>query len=274
MKKTMAMFLMLATLAVAQYSMFDTGPTGIDPVQGAWVEYDMKTNDNEDFEVRYAIVGEEDCAEGECYWFEYRMKDKNSGEKTITKILTHGDPTKESQRMRMIMQSNDDQPVELVFEIPPEDAETAKAKDAEPEVEETADYSDIDDMYDIEGTEKITVPAGTFECRKFVINDENEVETATYWISSDVSFIGIVKSIGKDSGEMLLTSYSNEGAETEITGTPEVVKVPSSSEDYLKMLGESAKEGAKEGVKEGVKEGAKESAKEAAKSGIKSLIGF
>lgn len=270
-----------AVALMAQYPPIMTGPGTIDPIQGAWAQYDMTTEDGDEFDVRYAIVGEHDCGdEGQkvdCYWFEYRMKDKKSGEKTITKILTAGDPSKQQYTMRMVTQQNDEKPMELVYKFSEEQMEEAESTAEETEYD-YEDYEKMDDSIEELGTETITVPAGTFKCYHMEVKGDKGKTEGEYWFSKDVAFMGIVKSKDIDGSEMILTAYDNSGAESEITGEPEVVEIPTSADEYFKELGESFKEGAKEGVKEGVKEGAKESAKEEAKKGvkkgIKSLIGF
>ncbi len=92
--------------------------------------------------------------------------------------------------------------------------------------------------YDItpDGTESVTVPAGTFDCRRYkghgtttakIVFKTMTVESrSTQWISDDVPF-GVVKIVSDDDvngktthTETVLTAFGKSGAKSKITGEP------------------------------------------------------
>ncbi len=264
--KRAAILVILAFVAFAQFPMYNYGPADWDPTVGAWAEYQM-TGEN-DGKMKFSVV---DMQEN-LFWYEFITTDDESGDVSKIKILSSGDPTQKNQTLRFVTQQNDEQPVEMVFQLDEEELEEMEAQAEEIAKEQDEEVS-YDEGFENIGTEKITVLAGTFDAIHLITKDENGEKTGDFWVSDQVKFMGLVKMI-TDDGQMELLAYGNEGAKSEITGEPEVIEMPRNTGDIFKMMGESAKEGAKEGAKEAAKETAKEAAKEGIKEGVKGLLGF
>lgn len=268
-----ALFLIVCVASVfAQFEMMSGTSGVVDYKNGAWAEYKTEV-DGKDALIRYAIVGTEKIEGKDCFWWEYRVKDVKSGETNKIKMLTSGKPEDRTGTISFIAQKNDEEAIEYVFKVN-YDSLQANAEEMEKiaeqyEVPETE--TQADDDIKMLGRQTITVPAGTFDCQHIqVLDDKGKVESEV-WISEKV-MMGIVKSKDRDKNVSELNAYGNDGAKSEITGTPKRVEVD--PDEFQRQLAQSVKEGVKEAVKEAVKESAKETAKDAVKQGVKGLFKF
>lgn len=170
------------------------------PVVGAGAVYQMEGGQGKQ-EYTIAIVGEESVGGKTGHWLEMVMEIPNQG-RMVVKNLTVVENGKMETKKR-IMQMGDQPPM-----IMPLEGMMAQMGGA------TKDSADIRaDSVNL-GTESITTPAGTFNCEHLASKDRLN----NYWMSSNVSPFGIVKTTTRNTSMTLIRVLSN--AKTQIRGTP------------------------------------------------------
>ncbi len=156
---------------------------------GTYVEYRLINNKSEMQEIlRFSVVGEEKTPKGKFWWYETRSDNNNTGGTIITKMLISGDPRAEGNINRMIVKYNQEKPTEIpagFLKMSPVKKNTEKTiKGEKGEIKES-------------GREKITTPAGTFDCVR-LLYQENASDKAELWTSKKVPIFGLVKYKSED----------------------------------------------------------------------------
>jgi hypothetical protein len=219
---------------------------------GSWQEREQVTTDGKKQTVtvmRVKYLGDEDRG-GETYsWIENEIasfkikkgKRKPQGDPMVVKILMkksllQGDVVNaignfNDLATEVIMQTGDNRPMRI------KGVGSAMGGMAQ------AVGLQIEYSFTKDGSESVTVPAGTFDCTRYrgqgsstakVIIKSITVESrSTQWLSEDVPF-GVVKVVSDDTvngktqhSEATLTSYGTSGATSKITGEPQDVEMPS-----------------------------------------------
>jgi hypothetical protein len=167
------------------------------PVLGAWSEYQVKASDEPISKVRLAVVGKE----GQDYWYETVVWAES---KTITKLLTSGDPNNVKNVKRMIIKYEN----EPAVEVPVVGSELLSKVS-----------NHVQDLVS-KGAEDIKVPAGDFIAEHFQYQEDGG--TVNTWVNDCVSPYALVKSQSKTM-EMVLIGYGT-GAESLIKEKPKEMK--------------------------------------------------
>ena len=209
MKKNIRMlsivFILSTTSLVQAQSGMSSGPqfySEFKPVVGCWSEYQMSNKGKSANKIKIAVVGKE----GNDYWYETVME-VSDGESIISKSLISGDPSDTKNIKKMIVKSGTEPAMEMPGKI------TGMSRRG----------SQIPQGKLVEkGTEKVTVPAGTFTTKHIQRQFNDYVVDA--WICKDVLPYGTVKIITKNS-EMVLLGCGT-GAKTQLTETPQKLTMP------------------------------------------------
>ncbi len=183
------------------------------PVVGEWSEYQIISKKEPSLVMRIAIVGKE----GNSYWYETVVNTKTEA-KTITKVLTSGNPEDQQNIKRMIVKSGNEPAMEMDVEM------LEKFSPEKKELQKPIKMID-------KGMESIKVPAGSFDAHH--IQYQTAEGTVDLWIHKDVHPYGVVKSQSKDF-EMVLTGYG-KGATSQITETPRKFEMPKMPEKLPPM---------------------------------------
>jgi hypothetical protein len=204
------MFLVSATSLVQAQSRMGSSPqfySEFKPVVGCWSEYQMTNKGASPQKMKIAVVGKE----GNDYWYETVME-LGDGESIISKNLISGDPSDTKNIKKMIVKSGTEPAMEMPGKI------TGMSRQG----------SQIPQGKLVEkGTEKVTVPAGTFTTRHIQRQFNDYVVDA--WVCKDVLPYGTVKITTKNSEMVLLGSGT--GAKTRLTETPQKFTMPGESEE-------------------------------------------
>lgn len=176
------------------------------PVLGGWAEYQISAKGERPLKMKIAIVGKD----GDAFWYETVMESKSEG-KIITKMLVSGDPEDQRSTKKMIIKVGNEPAMEMPIII-----QTQKSQQKEKQLK----FVD-------KGTERIKVPAGTFDTKHLQYKDGEDV--VDIWVFKEVYPYGLIKSISKDT-EMVLIGYGT-GAKTEITEVPQRFEMPKMPED-------------------------------------------
>jgi len=168
------------------------------PVVGAGAAYQMSGHDASNNEMEITVVGTEKVDGQDGYWIEMSFGDSHAGPGAMKYLSVMGGPNPGTKRAIMLMNGQ-------AYEMPMNNPRmSAQAKSSGTDITKTGAVR--------VGTEKITTPAGTFECEHYHSADP----PSDSWISPKISPWGLVKSQGKDSN-MLLTRVIAD-AKTKITG--------------------------------------------------------
>lgn len=180
------------------------------PVVGGWAEYEISVKGERPLRMKIAIVGKE----GDSFWYETVMESKIEG-KIITKMLVSGDPEDQRNIKKMIIKIGNEPAMEMPVII----SQPQKSGEKEKQLK----FVD-------KGTEKIKVPAGTFDARHLQYKDGEDV--VDIWVYKEINPYGLIKSRSKDT-EMVLLGYGT-GAKTEITEVPQKFEIPKMPENRQK----------------------------------------
>lgn len=242
----LSLFLIVGVAAASHAGDFTFDFTGSTPV-GSWQEREQTTTDAKGKEtvtvMRISLVGEEERGGESFVWIEMAMdnykvkrgKRKSMGEAVAVKYLTkksvmEGDIANglgnfNDLAVEVIMQSGDGPPLRI--------------KGAGSMMGNMTQAMGLKATYSMtnEGSDTVTVPAGTFDCTrltgegstsvKVVIKKITVESRSTQWFSEEVPF-GLVKIVsddvvnGKDQHtESVLTAFGTSGATSRITGEPQ-----------------------------------------------------
>ena len=192
------MVMLAATLAGAQMGM--QGPPqfrGIwAPTVGSGAVYSVEQKRDKS-EMEIAIVGAETHMGRPGHWFEMSMKGPQGPMVMKMLLAVQGEEVKP---LRMIMQQGNE-----AMEMPMEMMGMGGARRSDYKSDFRKDATRV-------GSETITVPAGTFVCDRWKLNDGS----GEVWIAEKAGPWGMVKTVGKDSTMVLNKVLTN--ATTKITG--------------------------------------------------------
>jgi len=191
-----AVFLLLPLLVAAAVPAYAQTPAASAPPKffglfattvGGWSEYAVtETEGGKKSTMRNAVVGKE----GDSFWYEVAITE--GGVRNIVKMFLKGDPNNPENIQRLIMK-NGDQPAQ---EMPREFVVMGRRMATS--MFETRSGSTIVNQPNLKveeiGTEKVSVPAGSYTVTRNRIVDATGKVLATYDFSKDVLPMGIVRS--------------------------------------------------------------------------------
>ncbi len=178
-------------------------PGTFQPVVGSGATYQLKTANNADAEFTYAVVGKE----GGAYWMEIRSA-TSKGSLVMKQLMSTPAPGQTPQIQRMIMQAAGRPPMEMPVSM---------LKGGAGRAQSTVGSHGLGEKV---GTEKVTVPAGTFECEHY--RSASNGKNSDVWVSSKVSPYGLVKLVSGETRMELQKMLAHETSQ--ITGEP--MKLP------------------------------------------------
>jgi len=184
---------------------------------GAWSEYTVNESDTgKKSTMRNSIVGKE----GDSFWYEVVITE--GGTRNIIKMFLKGDPNNPENIQRLIMK-NGDQPAQ---EMPREFVMMGRRMATT--MFETRSGSSVVNQPNLKveeiGTEKVTVPAGTFAVTRNRVLDPAGKVLATFDINNDVLPFGAVRS-ETDKVKMELIAHGKDAVSL-ITEQPMMMKTP------------------------------------------------
>lgn len=181
---------------------------GKDFTVGQWVQYQMTGSQipGGSAELQFAIVGTEEVAGQEHYWFELKM---NSSQGTyVSQFLVPAFPYEPKDIQAVVMKMGD-QPA---MKMPKEMLGMMQQMGNQNQVMDiTKRCDDVEEL----GWESVTVPAGTHRALHLKVNDGS----GELWVTNELPF-GMVKWVGTKGEEMALKDHG-KGAESSITETPQ-----------------------------------------------------
>ena len=189
---TATAILLLSTAALAQFGARMPSMSGVlSPTVGDGAAYEMTSNrENKKQQMEVAITGKEEYQGKTGYWMEYSFVDPKQGPIASKMMISMtGD---QSTTMRMVMRMGTEV-VEMDMNMPMM------------QNSQKTSSTDIRQKAVRVGTESITVPAGTFSCEHWKMNDG----TGDAWISEKVHPFGLVKSVSKDSTMVLVRQITD-----------------------------------------------------------------
>lgn len=184
---------------------------------GAWSEYAVvETATGAKSTMRNAIVGKE----GDSFWYEVVITE--AAGRNVIKMFLKGDPNNPDNIQRLVMK-NGDQPAQ---EMPREFVVMGRRMATS--MFETRSGSSVAGQPGIKveevGSEKVTVPAGTYTVSRRRLVDAAGKVLATYDYSADAPPLGVVRS-ETDKVKMELVAAGKD-AKSVITETPVMMKSP------------------------------------------------
>jgi hypothetical protein len=174
------------------------------PDVGQWAEY-TGTMNKEPYTLRYAVVGAEEREGKSMKWLELKMEGEEKDKNMIYQVLTPGNPAEMDRAEEVVFKPGDKQAMKMGGMM---------MKMIRGQLEKNSVLGNLCEGVSLAGEETVTVPAGTFEAKRYHDSKHN----ADTWIVPDRPFI-MVKSKGKDF-ELSLAS-SGDGATSSITETPQ-----------------------------------------------------
>ena len=184
---------------------------------GVWSEYAVTEKETgRKTSMRLAVVGEE----GGSYWYEVRLVE--GGNRNIIKMLLTGDPGNSENIQRLIIQSGENQAMEMPKEFVSMGRKMAASMFESRSGAAVASNPEVKVM-EIARRE-VTVPAGTFETAQRKLTDAGGKVLASYDINSKVLPIGVVIS-DTEQTSMELLAYGTD-ATSEVNGEPVVFTPP------------------------------------------------
>ncbi len=209
LKPSFAIAIFAAALPVCGQGVFRPPemPGAFQPVVGAGATYQVKTANNSDVEFSYAVVGKE----GAAYWLEIRSA-TSKGSLVMKQLMSMPGPGQTPQIQRMIMQAAGRPPMEMPVAM-------LKGAVGRAQTQSTAGPHGLGEKV---GAEKVTVPAGTFECEHY--RSASNGKNSDVWVSSKVSPYGLVKMVSGETRMELQKILAHETSQ--ISGEP--MKLPGS----------------------------------------------
>jgi hypothetical protein len=174
---------------------------------GQWAEYEI-TSAEGTATSRFAVVGTEETAGKEHFWYETRMESPMGA--MIMQLLIPSYPYEQSDIQRAVVKMGD-QPAMIVSE---QMLGMMQGRGTENPAQDAASACENAELV---GREDVTVPAGKFEVLHLRVSDDNE--TADIWVSANVPF-GMVKLEGVEGVELVLLSHGDD-AKSSITEKPQ-----------------------------------------------------
>lgn len=174
-------------------------PGAFQPVVGSGATYHLTAARGGESQFTYAVVGKE----GAAYWLEIRSTIAK-GSMVMKQLMTMPGAGQAPEIQRMIMQAPGQPPMEMPVSMLKAHMANATAQGGAHGLGEKV------------GAEKVTVPAGTFECDHY--RSTANGNTADVWISTKVSPYGLVKMTSGDTKMELLKVLDHETSQ--ITGEP------------------------------------------------------
>jgi hypothetical protein len=170
------------------------------PIAGAGAAFNVTGKDGKKRTEEWDILSEETVDGKKAYWLGFSVESADFKGRIDGKILVIPDGY---QAIKMIIQF----PGMAAMDMP---------------VADDAQNADTQDTAKLVGTERITVPGGTFECEHW-----REANGAEAWVSAKVGPIKVVKSVERDQTRVLVRTVS--APKDAITGPvkdydPDVIK--------------------------------------------------
>lgn len=208
MRTTAALSLLLLAGPAAAQSVEELCATATNVSVGQWARYrlTMPQMDNEPMEMRMAIVGEEAVNGAPHYWFELNMAASQGT--MIMQVLVPGWPYDADQVAGMIMKAGDQPAMRMPAQMMGMMAQRAPGGNVARDMLKECRNADI------VGTERVTVPAGTFEAVHLRSTADGG---ADIWAAAAMPF-GLIRMQGR-AGEMVLLGHGTD-ATSSITETP------------------------------------------------------
>ena len=175
---------------------------------GDWAEYEMSgaaVQGQSVESIRFAIVGEEDTAEGRLVWYEFNTE-TDEGQLTV-KMLVTGWPF-EMAGVKDVILKMGGQPA---MRLPDQMMSMMQQQMASSPI---GDFAKQCRAANFVGEEEVSTPAGTFN----TFHVHTDAQNGDAWVSIDVPF-GMVKGSSQDGPTMILVGFGTD-ATTQITETP------------------------------------------------------
>jgi len=175
---------------------------------GDWAQYEMSgaaVQGQSVESIRFAIVGEEDTAEGSMVWYEFDTETAEGS--LIVKMLVTGWPFEMSGVKDVILKMGG-QPA---MRVPQQMLAMMQEQMATSPI---ADFAKQCRAANFVGEETVETPAGTFHTLHVHTDEQN----GDAWVSAEVPF-GMVKGSSQDGPTMVLVQYGTD-AVSQITETP------------------------------------------------------
>ncbi len=163
---------------------------------GDGAEYRITTKEAT-LDVEYAIVGKETVDGQDAYWQETRMVSGPGAGMISKQLMVWGGPNPGIKRM--IVQPPGQQAMEMPMNMMGSMMMRQPAESSSPKSPA--------DMGEMVGTETVTVPAGTFDCKHYRAKG---AETVDAWVSAKVYPYGVVKGTTQDGSFILQKVLSNQ----------------------------------------------------------------
>jgi hypothetical protein len=204
-KLSLAVALALCTLAAATIARAQLGVTApavqgiFNPTIGAGADYNFTDGSGKNNNFELSIVGKEAVQGVDGYWMEMTMQDAKQGQVVAKMLLVYDGPNSRIDKMVVMI------PGRGAMSMPMGMMGGRGAAQQPKDIRNSATNT---------GKESVTVPAGTFNCDHWHMNDGS----GDAWVSTDVSPYGLVKMVNtKDNMTMVLTKTLT-GVQDKITG--------------------------------------------------------
>jgi len=169
------------------------------PVVGQGGVYEFSSKDAGKQTMEMAIVGKETVDGKDAFWYQMVMESSEAGGKMVIKHLMVVDGS-ETHAVKMIMQFPNHPPMEMSGQMG--------------QRQHSRQLADIKTEAQDVGSESVTVPAGTFSCEHYRMNDGS----GDAWVAKNVTPYGLVKYQGKDTTMVLVKVVTD--AKDKIVGKP------------------------------------------------------
>lgn len=176
------------------------------PPAGSWAEYQVKTTKGDQGTMRFVSLGKEGREGKDFHWVEMQMTNPK-GQYMAMKMLVPEWPADQAEVQEIIMQS-EGQPQPMKF------SKEAISNVRGAMTQNRMDLSELCKKAKLVGNEKVTVPAGSFDARKFEYSGDEGKTTA--WLTKKSPF-GWVRSVSDKGDEMVMLS-SGTGGKSKIVG--------------------------------------------------------
>ena len=174
------------------------------PAVGQWAEYKGTYEQKDPVTTRYAVVGSEQRDGREYKWIELKLRDEKKQQDIIYQMLVTGNPVETGDVQEVVMKSGSDPAMKLGGMM---------MKMMRGQLAKNSAFHDICKEATLVGTEKVSVPAGSFTAKHY---QSEKYETDT-WVDPSAGF-PMVKTVGKSHQMELVATGS--GAKSSITETP------------------------------------------------------
>lgn len=178
------------------------------PPAGSWAEYQVKTTKGDQSTMRFVSLGKEAREGKDFHWIEMQMTNPK-GQGMAMKMLVPEWPADQAEVQEVIMQS-EGQPNPMKF------SKEAMSNVRGAMKQNRMDLSELCKKARLVGNERVTVPAGSFDARKFEYSGEGGKSTA--WVTKKSPF-GWVRSVS-DKGDEIVMVNSGTGGKSKIVGEP------------------------------------------------------